>query len=373
MLLKVFQPYVTHIVHNNENQEDFVKAYISYDGHSYEISTLDFNRITNKVDTDILILNDTFAENYTQLQISEKINYRKAITFFTNGEAYQISYDLKLYLENPKNYIISSWINSDFEATEEDLEVFNKDNFIKSTFASFFTIITRPEHNFLKSLTSYRNKIQKDFDIAFYSRYGYKPWRDEFTDMVRSLDSESNIKIKEINNFKHYPTGKKVQIEDSKLMDNYIGMLIKGNVHLHYDYFSDMFDSKVHIVYETSQEESTVFLTEKTIKELLFGAPCYIVGSNTIRNYLQNLGFFTFDMLDFDEENLFTTTKITGGKKSQILEKIKFKEFMNLIKDSSVDEIIKLYKDKFENNHHRLLELLDTENEHRTNLIKQIL
>ena len=72
----------------------------------------------------------------------------------------------------------------------------------------------------------------------------------------------------------------------------------------------DMFDCKFHLVYETSQEESTVFITEKTIKELLFGWPCFIVGSKTIRNYLKELGFFTFDMLIIIKKKYTRTQKI---------------------------------------------------------------
>ena len=78
----------------------------------------------------------------------------------------------------------------------------------------------------------FRRKVERDYDIGFYSRYGYKSWRDGFTDIIRKM----NVKIKEVNNFKHYPTGEKIKSEDIDI-SNYISMLIKGNVHLHYDYF----------------------------------------------------------------------------------------------------------------------------------------
>lgn len=378
MLLKVLQPYVTHIIHDNDNTTDFYKSFFQFKNENYEITPIDLNKINPNEYCDVLILDDTFVEFYDESLLS-KINYGKAVGFFTNGEAYQITDNLKIYLQNPKNYLISSWIRSDTEPNQYELDLFDKPNFIESTFASFYTIITRAEHNFLKSLVHYRNKILQEYDISLYSRYGYKPWRDEYTDLLRDFSSKNKIKLKEINNFKHYETGKKIKVDSDDFVENYIGMLVKGNVHVHYDYFADMFDSKFHLVYETSQEESTVFLTEKTIKELLFGMPCYIVGSETIRNFLKKIGFFTFDMLDFNEVEVYNSIIESdelinhGDKTAHVIEKIKFEKFLEELGKVGLDNMIQKYSDKFDNNFQLLHTYLNKENKYRTELIESIL
>ena len=378
MLLKLLQPYVTHIVHDNDNRDNFSKSFVSYNNQVYEISTIELDKVKSKQFCDILIVDDTFVEFYNDGLLSN-IEYKKAVGFFTNGEAYQITDNLKSYLKNPKNYLISSWIRSDIEPGQFELDVFDKPNFIESTFASFYTIITREEHNFLKSLTPYRDKIKKEYDVSFYSRYGYKPWRDFFTDLIREFSKKNGLKLKEINNFKHYETGKKIKVEGENFITDYIGMLIKGNTHVHYDYFADMFDSKFHLVYETSQEESTVFITEKTIKELLFGMPCYIVGSITIRDFLKKLGFFTLDMLEFDESKIYDSILESedlikyGNKKTHVIEKIKFEQFLTNLQEVGLNEMIKKYSDNFDNNSKLLKYYLNEENEYRTELINYIL
>lgn len=365
-LLKIFQPYIVDIVHNNENST-LAFCTFEYGGVEYKMSV--HENINEKTECDILVVDDVVVEFFTE-ETCKNISYKKMIGLFTNGEAYQITPNLELFLQNPNHILITSWISSDVEATQEDIEFFNRDNVIESTFISFFTIITRPEHNFLSSLVGFRKKVQRDYDIGFYSRYGYKSWRDGFTDIIRKM----NVKIKEVNNFKHYPTGKKIKSENIDI-SNYISMLIKGNVHLHYDYFADMFDCKFHLVYETSQEESTVFITEKTIKELLFGWPCFIVGSQTIRNYLKELGFFTFDMLDYNQEKVYEDTKdkLEGEKKSFHVELIKLKKFLEDVNDRSMEIIIEENEPLFKKNSELFYHLTNEENQHRTELIQKIL
>lgn len=365
-LLKIFQPYIVDIVHNNENAT-LAFCTFEYGGIKYKMSV--HENINEKTECDILVVDDVVVECFTE-DYCKNISYKKMIGLFTNGEAYQRTSSLELFLQNPNHILITSWISSDIEATQEDIEFFNRDNVIESTFISFFTIITRPEHNFLSSLVGFRKKVQRDYDIGFYSRYGYKSWRDRFTDIIRKM----NLKIKEVNNFKHYPTGEKIKSEDIDI-SNYISMLIKGNVHLHYDYFADMFDCKFHLVYETSQEESTVFITEKTIKELLFGWPCFIIGSQTIRNYLKELGFFTFDMIDYNQEKIYEDTKDTleGHKKSFYVELIKLKKFLEDVNSRGMEIVIEENEHLFEKNSELFYHLINEKNEHRTQLIEKIL
>lgn len=365
-LLKIFQPYIIDIVHNNENATLAFSTF-EYGGIKYKMSV--HENINEKTECDILVVDDVVVEFFTE-ETCQNISYKKMIGLFTNGEAYQRTSNLELFLQNPNHILITSWISSDIEATQEDIEFFSRDNVIESTFISFFTIITRPEHNFLSSLVGFRKKVERDYDIGFYSRYGYKSWRDGFTDIIRKM----NLKIKEVNNFKHYPTGEKIKSKDIDI-SNYISMLIKGNVHLHYDYFADMFDSKFHLVYETSQEESTVFITEKTIKELLFGWPCFIVGSKTIRNYLKELGFFTFDMLEYNQEKIYEDTKdkLEGEKKSFHIELIKLKKFLEDVNSRGMEIIIGENEPLFQKNSELFYHLTNEENEHRTELIQKIL
>jgi hypothetical protein len=365
-LLKIFQPYIIDIVHNNENAT-LAFCTLEYGGIKYKMSV--HENINQKTECDILVVDDVVVERFTK-ESCKNISYKKMIGLFTNGEAYQRTSPLELFLQNPNHILITSWISSDIEPSQEDIEFFSRDNVIESTFISFFTIITRPEHNFLSSLVGFRRKVKRDYDIGFYSRYGYKSWRDGFTDIIRKM----NLKIKEVNNFKHYKTGQKIKYEDIDV-SNYISMLIKGNVFVHYDYFADMFDCKFHLVYETSQEESTVFITEKTIKELLFGWPCFIVGSHTIRNYLKELGFFTFDMIDYNQEKLYEDTEETleGQKKSFHIELIKLKKFLEDVNNRGMDTIIEENEPQFKNNSELFHHLINDENIHRTKLIQQIL
>ena len=98
-LLKIFQPYIIDIVHNNENAT-LAFCTLEYGGIKYKMSV--HENINQKTECDILVVDDVVVERFTK-ESCKNISYKKMIGLFTNGEAYQRTSPLELFLQKKQH------------------------------------------------------------------------------------------------------------------------------------------------------------------------------------------------------------------------------------------------------------------------------
>lgn len=299
------------------------------------------------------------TENFNDIKRFKKSN---VFSLYIEGEAYHINENIDAYLKNGYQ-MITSFLPSKLFPHEEDKKRFNdKENVLNSYFAGIVGFTSRQDF-FLNQYIGSQQIIPlgETSDICFYSRLGYKEWRDVCTLSFREILKESELNVNEINSFRELNDDEEINNPSKdELNSYYINQLIEAKSFLHYLYFFDMFDSKLHLVYETSLEEPFIFTTEKVYKEIVFGFPFYCVQPTTTRDYLKELGFYSFDMdewgstynyseIDF-REKLEKKFYLNEPHIKEINRFLNFIDHISKMNKSEFKDFILEYKPKFDNN-----------------------
>lgn len=313
---------------------------------------------------DKFVICDNDAMNFPTENLNDIKRFKKSNVFslYIEGEAYHINENIDAYLKNGYQ-MISSFLPSKIFPDKETKQKFSDNKNVLNTYFAGIVAFTSRQDFFLNQYIGAHQIIPlgETSDICFYSRMGYKEWRDVCTLSLREILKDSDLLVNEINTFRELNDDEVIENPNKdELNSYYINQLIEAKSFLHYLYFFDMFDSKLHIVYETSLEESNIFSTEKTYKELVFGFPFYNAQPTTTRNYLKELGFYSFDMDDWGSKYNFTETdfqkKLNKKFHLNIPHVEEINKFLNFIyhiskmNKSEFKDFIIEYKPKFDNN-----------------------
>ena len=356
-----------------------------YKSKEYQV---EFLQPTGEVigDNDKFIICDNDAmtfptENYKDIKRFKKEN---VFALYIEGEAYQITPNIEAYLKNGYK-VISSFLPSSLHPDKYDFSKFHSHpNVLDSYFAGIVGFTSRQDFFLNQYIGSHQLiPLGETSDIAFYSRYGYKEWRDISTDFFRNILKDSPLAVNEIKTFRELNDDEVIHNPDKNELDSYyINQLIEAKSFLHYLYFFDMFDSKLHIVYETSLEEANIFSTEKVYKEIVFGFPFYCLQPITTRKYLKELGFYSFDMDEWpnkyplaDDEFLIRYPNVYINP-SHVEEINRYRNFIDFISTMNKDEFknfILKYKPKFDNNRKLWENYITTESIYRNEILDFII
>lgn len=314
-------------------------------------------------------------QHFNQTNGSKK--FGKVIALENDGEIYHHT-KFKVKCMDMGMVILSSNLDSlthspEFVKTQIptniDLETRSHPNFIKNAYSGFLryqSLIHLEERWYSK-----KEKLAHNFDIAFYHRDGYKGWRDVVSKYL--IENSGHLNLKKISDLKHLSV-LEYDITEADTLESTDRIFLNLNkVNLHNTYFNDMYDSKLHITFETCLEEPEVFITEKTFKEYYYGFPFYNCCSYTMTKELERLGFFSYDMLQQTNlENFENNHSLIYNLQQDCI--VRFKQFVDAyIKTSKIDELWETHKDKFQNNISNLYHLISEENEHKTELITKLL
>lgn len=333
----------------------------------------------------IICDNDAMCFPTENLQDIKRFKKQNVFSLYIEGEAYQINDNIEAYLKNGYQ-MISSFLPS---STFPDKELVSKFSSHPSVLNSYFSGIvgfTSRQDFFLNQYIGSHQVIPlgETSDIAFYSRYGYKEWRDISTDFFRNILKDTTLNINEIKTFRELNDDEEINNPDKTELDSYyINQLIEAKSFLHYLYFFDMFDSKLHIVYETSLEEAYIFSTEKVYKEIVFGFPFYCMQPITTRNHLKELGFYSFDMdnwgigkYSLDDRSYMSKYPTVHLSPTHTMEINRYRNFIDMISNMNKDEFknfILEHKPKFDNNRKLWEDYITKESKERSKIIDFIL
>jgi hypothetical protein len=352
----------------NKNYIEFVYNDTPYYIKKYHIS----HKVKNN---DILLISDD------EIISREYLNYTKFSSdrirgIFTEGEAYVWEDDIFNKIVNNGGKILTSTILSKYEEKSGHFyDLFNNKNFYSHISLGFYSFASRNEIKFLTHLNQLNFDMDKKYDIGIYTRYGYKEWRDLFTDVLRNYSKK--FKIKEVDSFTQDKN--LIKYNDLISIKNHTLLKFRGKDFLHFLFPMEMGDSKINIVYETSLEVGTIFMTEKIFKQYLFGFLSYIICPITVRKELKKLGFVSLDMLRYTVTPNISDYNINFDKletESDVVELKNFFNFLNYISNLKSDEynkFIKKYLDISKNNIKIIDEILYTDNIHRRNSLDFLL
>ena len=313
---------------------------------------------------DKLIVSDNDAMWFPTDTLSDMKRFKNSNVFslYIEGEAYHVNENIDAYLKNGFQ-MISSFLPSLNIPDNDIFERFTaKPNVLSNYFAGIVGFTSRQDF-FLNQYIGTHQVIPlgETSDIAFYSRYGYKEWRDVSTDFFREITKDTELSINEIKAFRELNDTEEIDNPTRNELDSYyINQLIEAKSFLHYLYFFDMFDSKLHIVYETSLEESYIFSTEKVYKEIVFGFPFYCLQPTTTRHYLKQLGFYSFDMDEWgtgkyslddrDYLNKYPNLHLSPNHTEEINRYRNFIDMISKMNKEQFKNFILEHKPKFDNN-----------------------
>lgn len=374
--ISLFYPYITEFIYSQNPTNNIVFAECNNVKYKIKCLTIDDNHRISKDDT--FFISDGMVQDFeSHRNIIEQFDLNRVVSFFCEGEAYQITPNILNFLDNGGR-ILTSFLKSKEDRIGDDVTpFFNHKNVYSSFISSFYNFNSKTQLKFLNNLSHTNLELkQSNFDISLYTRYGYKPWRDIFTDTLR--DSYDKLNVNEVSSFISFKDGKKYKVENFEDVKNF-GLNYNASHSLfHGTYFFDMADSDINIVYETSMEESTIFITEKTYKEYLFGFLFYGVMSNTIRKFLKQYGFYSLDMDDYniDISKKYEDISNTFPKDSHKNEYLRFVRFITFLSSLSKNELksfIEKNNDKAKNNKKIIRNLLFNESKGREQILKFIL
>lgn len=336
---------------------------------------------------DKLIVSDNDAMWFPTDAVSDMKRFTKSNVFslYIEGEAYHVNENIDAYLKNGYQ-MISSFLPSHLTPDVDILSRFTSNPNVLSNYFAGIVGFTSRQDFFLNQYIGTHQVIPlgETSDIAFYSRYGYKEWRDLSTDFFREILKDTELSINEIKAFRELNDAEEIHNPDRNELDSYyINQLIEAKSFLHYLYFFDMFDSKLHIVYETSLEESYIFSTEKVYKEIVFGFPFYCLQPTTTRTYLKNLGFYSFDMDDWGSGACSLNDRTYLSKYPNLhlspnhTEEInRYRNFIDMISKMNKEEFknfILEHKPKFDNNRKIWDDYITKESKERSEILDFIL
>ena len=381
---RLFKPYVTKVFVDSLQHSEPYRFFAKFGSTTFDVYlTEEINHFFQTNPLGISFENAIFITDIDgSISGFDKFNdlkskgFGKIITLENDGEIYHHSKS-KVKCMDMGMIVLSSNLDSVTHSDEFinkerpkniDIETRSHPNFIKNAYSAFLryqSLIHLEERWYSK-----KEKLAHNFDIAFYHRDGYKGWRDVVSKYL--IENSEHLNVKKISDLKHLNVLEYDFTETDGLETKDRIFLNLNKVNLHNTYFNDMYDSKMHIIFETCLEEPEVFITEKTFKEYYYGFPIYNCCSYTMTKELERLGFFSYDMLQ--QSNLENFEKNHGLIYSLQQDCIvRFKQFVDTyITTSKLDELWETYKDKFQNNISNLYHLISEENEHRTELITKL-
>lgn len=366
----LFYPYITEFISFGNSKFDNFN--FKYNGSHFLCKFLSHSDIVNS--DDIICIPDSTVENYkNNYQLFSKFKNNKKISFFTEGEAYSTNDDIFNFLNIGGKIITSSIKSKIYTDNNFDKFILNK-NVLSSPTSTIYNFSSKPELkllNFLSEINLPKSEI--NYDISFYSRYGYKKWRDKFTDLIRVYGNKLNIN--EISNITLDNTQFEYKIIQNKNLKSFYLKYNLDEKVFHDIYYNEMCNSHFHVVYETSLEEPSVFLTEKTQKEYLFGFLFYNISSFTLRQNLKNMGFYSLDMDTYPEVEL-KNHDLLFDREEEWIEYKKFNNFMSYISSLSEPHFTNFIHEKKKvalNNKKILKEILFGKNIYREDIINFIL
>lgn len=366
----LFYPYITEFT-SFENSK-FDNFNFEYNGLPFFCKCLSHSDFVHS--EDIICIPDSTVENYkNNYQLFSQFKNNKKISFFTEGEAYLTNDGIFHFLDIGGKIITSSIKSKIYTDNNFDKLILNK-NVLSSLTSTIYNFSSKPELkllNFLSEINLPKSEI--NYDISFYSRYGYKKWRDIFTDLIRIYGNK--LSINEISNTTLDNSESKYKIIQNKNLKSFYLRYNLDKKVFHDIYYNEMCNSHFHVVYETSLEEPSVFLTEKTQKEYLFGFLFYNVSSFTLRQNLKNMGFYSLDMDTYPEVES-KNQSLLFDREEEWIEYKKFNNFMSYISSLSETQFTNFIHEKKKlasNNKKILKEILFGKNIYREDIINFIL
>lgn len=382
---RLLKPYVSKIFVDSLQHSEPYRFFACVDSITFDVYIT--NEINHFVETNPLklpTLESTIFITYIDGSIDgwDKFNrlkqqgFGKIISLESDGEIYHHSKSkvkcmdlgLQILTSNLDSITHSPELIKEQFNTNIDIETRSHPNFIKNAYSGFLryqSLIHLEERWYSK-----KDKIAHNFDITFYHRDGYKGWRDIVSKYL--LANSEHLNVKKISDLKHLNV-LEYDVTDSDTLDSNDRIFLNLNkVNLHNTYFNDMYDSKLHITFETCLEEPEVFITEKTFKEYYYGFPFYNCCSYTMTKELERLGFFSYDMLQQSNlENFEKNHNLIYELQQDCI--TRFKQFVDTyIVTSKIDELWETHRDKFQNNISNLYHLISEKNEHRMELINKL-
>lgn len=366
----LFYPYITEFTSFENSKSDNFS--FEYNGLPFFCKCLSHGDIVNS--DDIICIPDSTVENFkNNYQLFSKFKNNKKISFFTEGESYSTNDNIFHFLDIGGKIITSSIKSKIYDDNNFDKLILNK-NVLSSLTSTIYNFSSKPELkllNFLSEINLPKSEI--NYDISFYSRYGYKKWRDKFTDLIRGYGNK--LSINEISNTTLNDGESECKIIQNKNLKSFYLKYNLDKKVFHDIYYNEMCNSHFHVVYETSLEEPSVFLTEKTQKEYLFGFLFYNISSFTLRQYLKNMGFYSLDMDTYPEVESKNQSLLFDREEERIEYK-KFNNFMSYISSLSETQFTNFIHEKKKlasNNKKILKEILFEKNIYREGIINFIL